>query len=71
MTDVELVDLLRKPPKTISALRTKAGFQEFFRGIDVHRFNKLLQSAYQDIEDLTERDGKIKRRMELMDGVFV
>lgn len=71
MTDLELVDLLRKPPKTISALRTKAGFQEFFRGIDARRFNKLLQMAYQDIDDLSERDNKIKRRMELMDGVFV
>ena len=70
MTDTELVELLRKPPKSIAMLRTKSGFQEFFRGMDAKRFSKLLQLAYQDIEDRTERDAKIQRRMELMDGVF-
>ncbi len=70
LTDEELVDLLRKPPKSVAVLRTKASFQEFFRGVDAIRFQRLIQQAYSDIIDSNERDAKIKRRMELMDGVL-
>lgn len=70
MSDSELVDLLRKPPKAVPALRTKASFQEFFRGIEAHRFRKLLQLAYDDIADKADRESKIKRRMELMENAF-
>lgn len=67
LSDQELIDLLRKPPKTVLALRTKAVFQEFFRGIDVIRFTRLLNAAYSDISDLKDRESKIARRLSLMD----
>lgn len=70
MTDVELVDLLKQPPKAVPMLRTKTSFQDFFRGIEAHRFRKLLQLAYDDIADKSDRESKIKRRMELMEDVF-
>jgi hypothetical protein len=67
LSDQELIDLLRKPPKTVLALRTKASFQEFFRGIDMIRFTRLLNAAYSDISDLKDRESKISRRLSLMD----
>lgn len=70
MSDAELIDLLKQPPKVVPMLRTKTSFQDFFRGIEAHRFRKLLQCAYDDIYDKTERESKIKRRMELMEDVF-
>lgn len=68
MQDDELVALLRKPPKTVVALRTKASFQEFFQGIDSVRFSKLLHLAYADITDPSDRAAKIRRRMKLMEA---
>ena len=35
MSDHELVDLLRRPPKSTLVLRTKSNFQQFFRGVDL------------------------------------
>jgi hypothetical protein len=70
MSDSDLIDLLRKPPKSVSMLRTKASFQDFFRGIESRRFRKLLQSAYDDIADRVDREAKIQRRMELMGDAF-
>lgn len=68
MSDKELIDLLRKPPKTVLALRTKASFQEFFRGIEMDRFKSLLHEAYADIPDVKDRESKIARRMSLMEA---
>ena len=68
LSDEELVDLLRKPPKSVAMLRTKASFQEFFRGVDAIRFKHLVEKAYGDILDIHERESKIKRRIELMEG---
>lgn len=68
LSDAEIVAMLRKPPKTVVMLRTKASFQEFFRGIDMERFHRLLHEAYADIPDLRDRESKIARRMSLMEG---
>lgn len=69
LSDDELVDLLRKPPKSVVMLRTKASFQEFFRGVDTSRFQRLLSMAYADIPDVKDREAKINRRLNLMNGV--
>lgn len=68
LSDAEIVAMLRKPPKTVVMLRTKASFQDFFRGIDMERFHRLLHEAYADIPDPRDRESKIARRMSLMEG---
>ena len=70
MSDDELVDLLRRPPKSIMALKTKTGFQEFFRGVSAQRMQSLLEQAYADIGDEGERSAKVGKRMELLQGVI-
>lgn len=68
LSDTELIDLLKKPPKTVLMLRTKASFQEFFRGIDMARFKRLLNEAYADIADPHDRESKISRRLSLLEA---
>jgi hypothetical protein len=67
MSDHELVDLLRRPPKSTLVLRTKSNFQQFFRGVDRCRMQSLLARAYEDIVDASERSLKIKKRLGLLD----
>lgn len=67
MSDHELVDLLRRPPKSTLVLRTKSNFQQFFRGVDRCRMQSLLARAYEDIADASERSLKIKKRLGLLD----
>jgi hypothetical protein len=67
MSYLELVDLLRRPPKSTLILRTKSNFQQFFRGVDRCRMHSLLARAYEDIADASERSLKIKKRMGLLD----
>lgn len=67
MSDHELVDLLRRPPKSTLILRTKSNFQQFFRGVDRCRMQSLLARAYEDIADASERSLKIKKRLGLLD----
>jgi hypothetical protein len=68
MSDEELVELLRKPPKSTLVLRTKTNFQEFFNGIDATKMRLLLNGAYSDIADEAERNAKVNKRMELLGG---
>lgn len=70
MTDNELIELLRQPPKNVSPLRTRSGFQSFFKGIESKKFIYLLNEAYSNVKDPVERDAKIKRRLDLMEGVL-
>jgi hypothetical protein len=49
-------------------LRTKTSFQDFFRGMEMQRFENLLQLAYADIPDPKEREAKIHRRISLLEG---
>jgi hypothetical protein len=71
MTDNELIDLLRKPPKSVVALRTKGSFQEFFRGMESKRIIKLLETAYNEIENPKERSLKVNKRMDLLREVLL
>jgi len=68
MTDTELVHLLRQQPKHTEQLRTKHNFQAFFKKIDEARMKSLLQRAYSDISESAERNEKVDKRMNLLDG---
>lgn len=70
LSDQELVELLRQPPKTIPMLRTKAGFQDFFRDLTHEHFQKLVSAAYNGIADAEDREAKINKRMEIMAGAL-
>jgi hypothetical protein len=70
VADKELVLLLRQPPKSTSILRTKTAFQTYFRGIGAARMKALLEEAYSEIEDVTERAGKVNKRLDLLRGVL-
>lgn len=66
LTDAELVTLLKMPPKSTAVLRTRGSFQEYFRGISLERMKKLLDAAYSDVSDLSEKETKINKRMNLL-----
>ena len=69
--DAELVDLLRRPPKTTLILRTRGSFQDFFRGITQNRMRFLLERAYCDMDGTEEeRAHKVDKRMGLLTEVF-
>jgi hypothetical protein len=70
MDDADLIDLLRRPPKSTMILRTKGSFQEFFRGISSTRMHALLTKAYADLGDEDERQQKVNKRMSLLTEVF-
>lgn len=69
MSDADLVVMLRLPPKSTPALRTKSSFQEFFRGIKSKRIEILLAEAYQGSGDADEQAQKVSKRMELLRDV--
>lgn len=68
MTDTELVHLLRQQPKHTEQLKTKHSFQAFFKKIDEKRMRSLLLRAYADIAENAERNEKVEKRMNLLDG---
>lgn len=70
MKDKDIVELLRKPPKSTAALRTKGNFQDFFKGISSKRIQSLLEEAYLDIIDIDERKSKVNKRMDLLREVL-
>ena len=69
LADEQLVYMLSQPPKAIPALKTKSGFQDFFRGMPVNRMHQLLELAYKEMSEL-DRDNKVKKRMDLLHGVL-
>jgi hypothetical protein len=69
MSDEALVNMLKLPPKSVPMIRTKSGFQDFFRGVSTKRMHSLLIKAYDNLNEL-DRDHKVKKRMELLDGVL-
>lgn len=71
LCDTELVDMLNRPPKNTYALRTKSNFQEFFRGMKSERMKMLLEKAYEGEDDVTKRQGKVTRRMDLLRDVLI
>lgn len=70
LTDEALILMLRQPPKSIPLLRTKTGFQDFFRGTSSVRMKQLLTAAYSNMNEL-DREQKVKKRMELLVDVLV
>ncbi len=68
MTDAQLVELLRKRPKTVPQLQTRQGFQRFFAGVAAARMRRLLAEAFADVDDAHDR---VERRMELLQGFLV
>jgi len=68
MTDTELVHLLRQQPKHTEQLKTKHNFQAFFKKINEQRMRSLLLRAYADIAESSERNEKVEKRMNLLDG---
>ena len=69
LSDEVLITMLKQPPKAVAAIRTKSGFQDFFRGVNSKRMQHLLSQAYSHLNEL-DREQKVKKRMELLDGVL-
>lgn len=70
LSEEQLVHMLSQPPKAVPALKTKSGFQDFFRGMEVGRMRQLLEVAYKEMTDL-DRVTKVNKRMELLSDVLV
>ncbi len=66
LQDREIVELLKQPPKTTLVLRTKGNFQDYFRGIKAARIRSLLMQAYSDVENPSDREAKVNKRMDLL-----
>ena len=66
-SDAELVQLLRRKPKTTPELRTTQAFRKFFAGIQHDRLLRLLNQAYASLDDAS-REQKAQKRMRLMKG---
>ena len=66
-SDAELVQLLRRKPKTTPELRTTQAFRKFFNGIQHERLLRLLNLAYASLDDAS-REQKVQKRMRLMKG---
>jgi hypothetical protein len=71
LSDVELVDMLRRPPKQVPQLRTKSSFSAFFEGMPSSRFRHVLNKAYDafDGQD-SERRAKVDKRLALVKDVL-
>ena len=65
MDDAQLIEMLKRPPKSTPVLRTKSGFQQFFRGIHPKRMHALLDKAYAHMPK-PEREQKILKRVSLL-----
>jgi hypothetical protein len=70
LADEELIMLLKMPPKSTAMLRTKSGFQGFFRGIRGARMHQLLLAAYSDVGDKVMQLDKVNKRMDLLREVL-
>jgi hypothetical protein len=69
LTDIEIVDLLRKPPKSTPALRTKTNFQTFFKGISSNRIEGLLTEAFSNLSTVEDQMEKVAKRMDILKEV--
>jgi hypothetical protein len=70
LSDDSLISMLGQPPKAVPSLRTKSGFQEFFRGVSEERMKRLLRAAYSGLNEL-ERENKVMKRMQLLGDVLI
>ncbi len=70
LDDAQLVDLLRQRPKFVPMLRSREGFRRYFAGLSRVRMLSLLTTAYDGLE-CGEREDKVAKRMELLEGLLV
>jgi hypothetical protein len=66
-TDEELIELLRKKPKHVPEMKTKDSFRRFFSQMTKERLQRLLETAYDNL-DPAEQSKKVKKRMALVEG---
>jgi hypothetical protein len=80
LSDDSLIELLSLPPRSsrISSIRSRSGYQEFFRGMKSSRMRLLLEMGYAamdmrgDEPPLTpdQRAAKVQRRMDILQSVL-
>ena len=80
LSDDSLIELLSLPPRSsrISSIRSRSGYQEFFRGMKSSRMRLLLEMGYAamdmrgDEPPLTpdQRADKVQRRMDILQSVL-
>jgi hypothetical protein len=68
--DATLITMLRCKPKNVPQLHSRDNFRRFFSGTAITRMRTLLQTAYSDVE-MSEASEKIRKRLELLEGVLV
>ena len=56
LSEEELIELLSLPPKSCPALRTKSGYQDFFRGMNTIKMKKLLEKGYDRMNDRLRKE---------------
>ena len=69
LSDEELVNALRLPPKQVATLRTRDGFRRFFAGMPKGRVEGLLARAYEG--GGSEGDKRAAKRLALVVDVLV
>ena len=69
-TDIEIIEMLKQPPKLVPCLKTRSSFQSFFKGIKETKMRMLLEEAFIS-SDINERKDKINRRMDLLGDVLM
>ena len=56
LSEEELIELLSLPPKSCPALRTKSGYQDFFRGMNTIKMKNLLEKGYDRMNDRLRKE---------------
>lgn len=69
MPDAELVHMLKQKPKSVPQLHSRDSFRRFFGGITKDRMTRLLRSAYDGL-DAADKEDKVQKRLELLQGVL-
>jgi hypothetical protein len=80
LSDDSLIELLSLPPRNsrISSIRTRSGYQEFFRGMKSSRMQLLLEMGYAAMDmrgdepplSPDKRAAKVQRRMDILQSVL-
>lgn len=66
----EIVALLRKKPKHVPEIHSRDAFRSFFHGIQKDLMTQYLYTAYTGAWDPETVNGRVARRLELLDGSF-
>lgn len=70
LSDAVLISMLKLPPKSVPALKSKSSFQDFFCGVDSVRMLKLLNAAYSHLSSL-DKEQLVTKRMALLEGKLI